>query len=90
MKRVRKPANMQNSLLLGKQLLKYFELGKPSEPAKGWVLGTITQLRLSKVKSNCEITFDGERKGRDMMLKLDEYFPANCSSFEAGQWFYIA
>ena len=92
MKRVRKPTNMQNSLQLRRQLLKFFELGSPTEPGKGWVLGTITQLRLDKVRSNCEITFDGEGNGRDMLLKLDEYCSASCSasSFEAGQWFFIA
>jgi hypothetical protein len=36
MKRVRTPASMQNSLLLGKQVLKYFELGKPSLERAGF------------------------------------------------------
>ena len=84
---MKKPNKSSSFLKIGKHLCRLFNTG--------WDKGVITKLRPGKVRSNCEVAFQGDDGGtRDTLLMLDQYrFKKNFSEYdidecEVGDWFF--
>ena len=82
-RRVSRKPTLESVLVVNNQLLRRFDYG--------WARAVITDIRLGRVRSNCELRFFDEGSARrNTMLNMSEYFTGK--KFESaiiGSWFLI-